>query len=63
MPIIKHIPIYYVPKKFLSYVTNANWASMKMCRKISDEVALAHGLKIIEHPKYNVNLPYSIAIA
>ena len=29
----------------------ANKKSMRMCRAISDEIALAHGLEIIEHPK------------
>lgn len=29
----------------------ANKKSMRMCRTISDEIALAHGLEIIEHPK------------
>lgn len=30
---------------------HANKSSMKMCRAVSDEIALAHGLKIIEKPK------------
>lgn len=30
---------------------HANKKSMRMCRAISDEIALAHGLEIIEHPK------------
>ena len=29
----------------------ANKRTMRMCRAISDEIALAHGLEIIEHPK------------
>lgn len=29
----------------------ANKKSMRMCRAISDEIALAHGLSVIEHPK------------
>lgn len=30
---------------------HANKSSMKMCRAVSDEIALAHGLEIIERPK------------
>ena len=30
---------------------HANKKSMRMCRAISDEIALAHGIEIIEHPK------------
>ena len=30
---------------------HANKSTMKMCRAVSDEIALAHGLKIIEKPK------------
>ncbi len=37
---------------------HANRATMKMCRKISDEIAVAHGLEIIEHPKYRPNHKY-----
>lgn len=29
----------------------ANKKSMRMCRAISDEISLAHGLSVIEHPK------------
>ncbi len=37
---------------------HANRATMKMCRKISDEIAVSHGLEIIEHPKYRPNHKY-----
>lgn len=30
---------------------HANKETMRMCRAISDEIALAHGLSVIEHPK------------
>lgn len=36
----------------------ANKKSMRMCRAISDEIALAHGLEIIEHPKKSYNHKY-----
>ena len=36
----------------------ANRTTMKMCRKISDEIALAHGLEVIEHPKYKAAHKY-----
>ena len=31
---------------------HANKTTLKMCREISDKIALAHGLEIIEKPKY-----------
>lgn len=37
---------------------HANRTTLKMCRKISDEIAVAHGLEIIEHPKYRPNHKY-----
>lgn len=36
----------------------ANKATMKMCRAISDEIAKAHGLSVIEHPKKNYTHKY-----
>ena len=36
----------------------ANRTTMKMCRKISDEIALAHGLEVIEYPKYKAAHKY-----
>ena len=36
----------------------ANKATMKMCRAISDEIALAHGLSVIEHPKKSYTHKY-----
>ena len=36
----------------------ANKESLRRCRKISDEIAKAHGLSIIEKPKYRVNHKY-----
>lgn len=36
----------------------ANKTTLKECRRISDEIAKAHGLSIIEHPKYRPNQRY-----
>lgn len=36
----------------------ANKATMKMCRAVSDEIAKAHGLSVIEHPKKSYNHKY-----
>ena len=36
----------------------ANKATMKMCRAVSDEIAKAHGLSVIEHPKKSYNYKY-----
>ena len=36
----------------------ANRQSLRLCKKISDEIAKAHGLSIIEHPKYRPNHKY-----
>lgn len=36
----------------------ANKATMKMCRAISDEIAKAHGLSVIEHPKKSYTHKY-----
>lgn len=36
----------------------ANKESLRRCRKISDEIAKAHGLSIIEKPKYRANHKY-----
>ncbi len=36
----------------------ANKESLRRCRKISDEVAKAHGLSVIEKPKYRPNHKY-----
>lgn len=33
---------------------NANMDSLRKCKAISDEIALAHGLEIIEHPKNHI---------
>ena len=37
---------------------HANKESLRRCKAISDEIALAHGLKIIEHPKKSYNHKY-----
>ena len=37
----------------------ANKATMKMCRDISDEIAKAHSLSVIEHPKKSYTHKYS----
>lgn len=37
---------------------HANKATMKMCRAISDEIAKAHGLSVIEHPKKSYTHKY-----
>ena len=36
----------------------ANKATMKMCRAVSDEIAKAHGLSVIEHPKKSYTHKY-----
>lgn len=36
----------------------ANKESLRRCRKISDEIAKAHGLSVIEKPKYRANHKY-----
>ncbi|MBP1547015.1 MAG: replication initiator protein A, partial [Oscillospiraceae bacterium] len=36
----------------------ANRQSLRLCKKVSDEIAKAHGLSIIEHPKYRPNHKY-----
>ena len=36
----------------------ANKSTMKMCRAISDEIAKAHGLSVIEHPKKSYTHKY-----
>lgn len=37
---------------------HANKESLRRCKAISDEIALAHGLEIIEHPKKSYNHKY-----
>ena len=37
---------------------HANKESLRRCKSISDEIALAHGLEIIEHPKKSYNHKY-----
>ena len=37
---------------------HANKGSLRRCKAISDEIALAHGLEIIEHPKKSYNHKY-----
>lgn len=37
---------------------HANKDSLRRCKAISDEIALAHGLEIIEHPKKSYNHKY-----
>ena len=37
---------------------HANKESLRRCKDISDEIALAHGLEIIEHPKKSYNHKY-----
>lgn len=37
---------------------HANKDSLRRCKAISDEIAIAHGLEIIEHPKKSYNYKY-----
>lgn len=36
----------------------ANRKSLRLCKKLSDEIAKAHGLSVIEYPKYRPNHKY-----